>query len=189
MRILQMTKKEKIKDIIVSNRVPFGICLLLITVNVCFYFGVIAYQDRIINGLQVSYSDLRKERYGSPNAEKDRFVRARKELINFERRLSSGSDLVIIATDLKNKLQQPGISVGKMTFKPEKSDDGILWKFTTSVTLSGHYENLKRILADIYNSPNLYCIDRLAFYNSSDNKENVDLSLSITMYYHNNGKS
>ena len=179
--------KEQLKQIIILNKIPLGVCSLILGFNFIFYLGFIGYQEGKIEDLQESYSKIRNYKHNAQHNEENHYLKVREDLRNFDNQIVPVSSFVKIVSDLKNKFQRSDVMVSKMTFKPDQLKDQALWKYTTSFTLSGEYKTLKRILADIQNSPNLYCIDRFAFYNDSDTSEKVELSLSITTYY--NGKS
>lgn len=177
-----MIRKDILK-IIRLNRAAFGVCAGLLAINMIIYIGLVSGQETRITYLQEQYSQLRKlKNTAKANGEK-RYVDARKDLDRFYNNLEPESDFMDMVGDLKEKFADSGLKVSKMTFKPEYIAPHSLFKYTTSCTVTGEYRHLKKILADMQNSPFVLCIDLLSFYNDSGEKEKVDMSIAFTTYY------
>ncbi|MBU0993992.1 MAG: type 4a pilus biogenesis protein PilO [Proteobacteria bacterium] len=165
------------------KRISFGICFVLLAANVLMYIILVAGQGKDIDSLQERYSKLRRlKNTPKPNGETG-YLASRKDLEQFYDHLEPESDFIDMVGDLKERFTESGLVVSKMTFKPEYLANHSLWKYTTSCTVTGGYRQLKKILADIQTSPFLLCIDQLAFYNDSNEKEKVDMSIAFTTYY------
>jgi len=111
------------------------------------------------------------------------YLQAQADLRHFKSQLLPKATFADRVRELYDVLQKQNLSVSKMTYKPEKVERLNLWKYTTSFVVSGEYERLKGLIADVQNSSSLFCIEDLSISRKAKDKEQLDLRLKIATYF------
>jgi Tfp pilus assembly protein PilO len=163
---------------------------ILLAANLIFYASVINGQKATIADLQKKYSNTRQLRSRDLN-KKDpvhELKTARESWQEFISKLPPVTMVTFGIKELISIIDRYESSNTKLIFRPEKVALLELWKYSTEITITGEYENVRKLLAEIQNSPNLYCIEKLSMIQSKKEGK-VDLTLGITTYSRlNNGK-
>ena len=163
-----------------------GACLLAVVMVI----GVWLEYDRNVQilKLQEQYSSIRrmKNREGADPA--DPYVKAKQDIRAFYDRLEPKKAFLVMVGDLKQLLDQSGLSLPRMTFKPEFLKGPSVWKYQTSCTMSGSYPDLKEILAKLQSAEELFCIDQLSLYHDAPSRDKMSMTIEFTTFYkENNG--
>lgn len=179
------------KKYILKYKIFWSICVILLAANLIFYASVINRQKAAIADLQKKYSDARQLRSRDLN-KKDPFLefeRARQSWQEFIAKLPPVTMVTFVIKELIRIIDRYESTNTKLIFRPEKVDLLELWKYSTEITITDKYENIRKLLAEIQNSPNLFCIEKLSMIQSKK-EGNVDLTLGITTYSRlDNGKT
>ena len=104
-------------------------------------------------------------------------------LSGFKAQLHPKAGFTEVVREFFDIMHKQGLSVEKMSYKPQSIDFKGLLKYSTSVTLTGNYPRLKAFLAGVQNSGQLFCIEKVSFVNRSAERELVDLNLTISTYF------
>ncbi len=172
-----------LKKYILKYKIFWGICGMIFTANLVFYASVIDKQKTMLASLQEKYSNTRQ--LGLPGSSpKNPFLQykmAEQSWQTFILKLPQMSMVTYGIKELKKKISTYGSSVNKLVFRPEKIDSLELWKYSIEISVIGRYENVRQLLADIQNSPSLFCIEKLSV--KRDKQEgSVNLKLGIATY-------
>ena len=158
---------------------------ILIAVNIICYVMLIRKEQNRVESLKKSYMDLRKKvrQTHETDGEVVQYINAKKALRTFRKKLPVQNakkelELEINAFLAKNKLKSAPVRFEHMGI--EKSL--FIIKYRTDFAAVGFYEHLRQFLADIQNSPQLFCIDSLQFTNLSGEDGRVELNLGISIY-------
>jgi hypothetical protein len=175
-----------IKGIITA--VPYGrllwsACVLVLAGNIVFYFFFLTGWADKVSELQAVYAQKRGRTMTGGDGAEVGYLKARKDVRTFVDRLPEKATFTDQVKELNDILGRNGLSVAKMTFKPSAVDVLSLSKYTTELKVAATYPKLKRLLADIQEAPGLFCIEGLSIENQSKDRENVVLSLVISMYF------
>lgn len=158
----------------------FGVCFFA---NLAFYASVINRQKLTIADLQQKYTETRQLNTRGLNS-KDSFSElksARRSWQEFIGKLPPVTMVTLGIKDLIRIISRYESSNNKLLFNPKKVDQLELWRYSTEITITDGYENIRKLLAEIQNAPHLFCIDKLSMAKSASEGK-VDLTLGITMY-------
>lgn len=165
------------------NKLFWGVLGLLVVANGFFYFLVIAKQRVEIDEFQVSYRKSRALTSSDHDLLYRQLDRAQKSIQAFKVQLPGSSQFADTVMGLFESMHKQGLTVGKMSYKPETITSEGLLKYTTSFVVTGSYLRLKAFLADIQNSKKLLCIENISFGNRSVDTEVVDMKLTLASYF------
>lgn len=171
------------KKYILKYKIFWSICGILLAANLIFYVSVIKGQKIAITDLQKQYSDTRQLR-SRDLTEKDPLLElktARQSWQEFTAKLPPITMVTFGIKELIKIIGQYESSNTKLIFRPEQVALLELWKYSTEITITDKYENSRKLLAEIQNSPNLFCIENLSI-TQSKTEGKVDLTLGITTY-------
>ena len=166
------------------SRFFWVVCLVLLLLNLVFYTAFVRGQQDRIDELQRLYTQKREARVDRKNPAMHGYFKANDDLQLFKDKLPPKAAFADTVGKLSVFLSRRGLPVQRMTYSPESVTTSLaLWKYSTSFTVTGTYAQLKGLLADIQNSPELYCIEDLSFLNRSKETEKVDMTLKIATYF------
>jgi len=165
------------------NKIFWGTCCVIFLLNLFFYASIIKRQSKKIDELRYLYAKTRNIGIFDKKDTATKHILARDAIQLFRDKLLNKSTFPDHVKELYDAINGQGLSITTMIFKPELVDNLSLWKYTTSFKVSGQYAKLKGLLAEIQESPSLFCIESLSFKNQSKNEELVDLNLSISTYF------
>jgi hypothetical protein len=141
-------------------------------------------QRNRINELQKLYNAKRKVPALKKDSNQERYLQARNDINSFIGALPEKKDFAETAGELFSILKKHQINIGQTVYKPESVDFNGLTKYVTSLTVKGTYSSLKAVLADIQESKTLFCVEDLAFSNSSNLGDgSVEMKLKIATYF------
>ncbi|MCD6272794.1 MAG: type 4a pilus biogenesis protein PilO [Deltaproteobacteria bacterium] len=160
-----------------------GLIIVITLFNFILYLSLIRNQEKQIRELQQAYIEQRKTVEENINDKTQQYFAAQKSILSFKEHLPETSEFAGRVKELNTVLHKHGLSISRMIFKPTKIDNLSLWKYTTSITVSGKYRRLKSLLANIQNLPGLFCIENISFKNRSEKREKVDMSITMSTYF------
>jgi len=165
------------------NKIFWSVCCVILLLNLVFYALIIKIQSKKIDELRCLYAKTRNIGTFDKNDKTTKYILAKDAVQSFRDKLHNKFAFPDHVKELYDAINGQGLSISTMTFKPELVNNLSLWKYTTSFKVSGQYAKLKGLLAEIQESPSLFCIESLSFKNQSKNEELVDLNLSISTYF------
>ena len=165
------------------NKIFWCACCVILLLNLFFYALSIKRQSKKIDELRCLYAKTRNIGTFDKNDKTTKYILARDAIQSFRDKLLNKFAFPDHVKELYDAINRQGLSISTMTFKPELLDNLSLWKYTASFKVSGQYAKLKGLLAEIQESPSLFCIESLSFKNQSKKEELVDLNLSISTYF------
>lgn len=166
------------------NRFFWGGCVFILLLNLAFYVVVIERQRDRMARLETVYS--KKRNPVGLRAEGERIAGYRiagEEVKLFEAGLPPKEKFVQRLKEMHDLLERHGLTMDRITFKPKAVGALKLWKYTSSFSVSGRYAQLKGFIADLQNSPNLFCLEKLSFINRSSTRELVNMKLEVSTYF------
>jgi Tfp pilus assembly protein PilO len=168
-----------------KSQLLWGLCLLLLLLNVGFYFFFIRGQHQQIRDLQARYSRQRAElaRFSKTFGGGELYAKRLAVLEAFQDHLPQKIAFTEKAAEIEALLKKNGLRVEKMSFTPSEAKELGLWKYTTSLAVNGPYASLKAFLADLQNSPSLFAIEKLGFQNDPANKGALEMTLNISTFF------
>lgn len=166
------------------SRFFWGVCSILLILNIVFYAVFIKNQRNKIEEMQETYSAKRGStlhKGGAANATQN----AREALAMFKDKLAPKAAFAEKFKRLNELLEKHGLPVSGMSLSPANQPEGPLqlWKYTASFTVTGPYGQLKRLLADIQNLKDLFCIESLSLENRSKDRPDVEMRLEVASYF------
>lgn len=160
-----------------------GLIIIILLLNLILYLSLIRNQKKQIADLQQIYIQKRKSGPVNINDEIEQYLAAQKSVPAFRKHLPETSEFAERVKELDTALRKNGLSNSRMIFKPVKTDNLSLWKYSTSFSVSGKYSRLKSFLANLQNLPGLFCIESISFKNRSKKSEKVDMAITISTYF------
>lgn len=174
---------RQLVHIVRFNKIFWGVLCLLVVANLLFYFLVTKQQRAEIDELQAKYRKARALSSKDHDLVYQNLDRAQKDIRAFKAQLPGNAQFADIVIGLFESLHKRGLTIGKMSYKPETLAREGLLKYKTSFMVTGSYLRLKAFLADIQNSKDLLCIEHISFGNRSAEEEVVDMKLTLTTYF------
>ena len=172
--------------ILKNYKLPSCLIIIVIFFNFILYFQVIRKQKKQIAELQQVYIDQRRTGDVNISDKTKQYFAVQKNILTFKEHLPETSEFAVRIKELNTVLHKSRLSISKMIFKPTKIDDLFLWKYTTSITVSGKYAKIKNVLANIQNLRGFFCIEKISFKNRSKKTEKVDMLITISTCLRNN---
>ena len=159
-----------------------GACLVI---NLIYFAVVTGEQKSRVARLHRNYREMREKDLDSVNRDGTirQFIQAREQIQEFRKTLPEESASEKLSEEVNSLIRKNGLAVEPIVFKPEGIVDLLLLRYTADLTLQGPYPRHKQLLADIQNSPRLFCIETLSFDNSPAQARGVTLRLSISTYF------
>lgn len=174
---------RRLIKIVSAYKLFWTLCGVLLAVQIFLYTGPIQKQETEMAQLQARYFDLRSksDSMQQPGSGVGYYLQAMTAWSLFQQKLPVMSEVSDTARELRYLLEKERVDVGAMTFKPEWVKELDLWRYTTAVTISGPYENVRKALAHIQNAPNLFCVESFSMKQGSGDGR-VELRLVIATY-------
>lgn len=159
-----------------------GACLVI---NLLYYAVVTGEQKSRVARLHRDYREMREKDLHSVSRDGTirHFIQAREQIQTFRMTLPEESVAEQLSEEVNTLIRKNGLALEPVLFKPEGIVDLLLLKYAADLTLQGPYPRLKQLLADIQNSPRMFCIESLAFENSPSRSRGVTMKLSISTYF------
>jgi type IV pilus assembly protein PilO len=175
--------KQYIIEIVRQKWRLLSIILILLLFNVALGVVISAYQIPVLAELQTKWSAMRRQ---STHAGKvDSVTLYRQGALDLEKlkaRIPEKREFARVLSDLLEAAANSAVEVGTITYKPVQLKEEPLLSYQLSLSVSGRYAAVKSYLADLQKNPELIVVDSVAFSNSDEFVENVEMDLQITIY-------
>ncbi|MBA4367837.1 MAG: hypothetical protein C0403_09390 [Desulfobacterium sp.] len=171
----------RLSKIFYTYKIYWSLLLLVFFVNLIMQVTVIQNQQEKIREQNKNYTALREDWNQKPDDPDviTGYENRKMALEAFLGSLPEMADLSDKATEISSFFNKNGMTSGKIQFTPDRKEELSLWKYSTSLSVSGTYEGMKGLLADIHGSPSLFCIEHLSLKKGSE-KDQVDMRLKIS---------
>ncbi len=173
----------RLSKIFKAYKIYWSLVLLVFLVNLIMQFTVLQNQQEKIRELNTNYTALREDWNRKPDVPDliTGYENRKTALEAFLGSLPEMADLSDKATEINSFFNKNGMTSGKIQFSPDRKEELSLWKYSTALSVSGAYEGVKGLLADIHGSPSLFCIEHFSLQKGSE-KDRVDMRLKIATY-------
>jgi Tfp pilus assembly protein PilO len=168
---------------VLAHRLVFTMLAAFFVLNGLVYGVLSSTQEKQIKSLRASYQHLRSLKNSSNENSSDPYQKARKEIDRFYETLEISSGFMEMVVALKNQVNDFGLHIRKMNFKPEPMENPSVIQYKTHLVVSGEYRRLKQLMAALTRSSRRICIETLVFQDHSDEEEMVDMEIIFSTYY------
>ena len=177
---------RSIPSVIKSRQAFWIIWGAVILFNLFYYMGYVRENRRLGAKLETEYGDARRElaRISRQDDTYQAYWAAKQALQTFRRLLPEEKEMETVAGELREIIGGNGLTAeAEIRFKAEGIVDLLLLKYGMTLSLSGTYEQVKRTLADIQNSPRLFSIEKISLAAGTRDGREATLSLTLTTYF------
>ena len=174
---------KKIKEIKIHAVFLISICSLLIVINLIFYNYFLSIQQDEMYQQREYYFKKRNAGKDNINNKNLQYANALKALKIFKKELPSSSVFADSIDKLNRVFNRDTLTTSKMLFKVSKADNLGLSKCSTTLTISGNYLELKKVLADMQKEDEIFCIEELSFKKHPEGQNQIDMVLTIATYF------
>lgn len=173
----------RLYTIVKTYKIYGSLCVLVLLMNLIMQITVIQNQQNEISEQNKKYTALWEDFGQQPYYQHDVYGYKNRKMVleTFLRSLPEMADLSDRATEISSFFNKNGMTSGKIHFTPDRKEGLSLWKYSTSLSVSGTYEGMKGLLADIHGSSSLFCIEHLSLEKGSE-KDQVDMRFKIATY-------
>ena len=177
---------QEIYKIVRLNKLIFAGFAGMLAVTILIGGWLVYDKDAQLIRLQEEYGHMRRIKNRGDADAIDPYMKAKEDIHAFYDRLESKKAFLSMVGEFKALLNQTGLGLPRMTFKPDFLSESSVWKYQTSCTITGSYPDLKKILATLQASEGVFCIDQLTFYRDAPGRETMRMAIDFTTYYKEN---
>lgn len=152
-----------IRKAVKANWIFWGACFVLLAVNLIFRVTILRSQQNEISRQIDAYESLRTSRSRGNPTVYQRYASGREDLETFLQALPRMTNISDKARELRSFLSENRIASGEIRFNTGREEGLSVWKYSTTLSISGTYPDIKQFLADIQESPSLFAIEHLSF--------------------------
>ncbi|SLM28658.1 hypothetical protein MTBBW1_1430030 [Desulfamplus magnetovallimortis] len=156
-------------------------CLVLFVALLFFRYTVIEKQGREIDSLISDYSKIRERGNSNDNLYLS-YESARHQLDSVRLALPQFHEFPYVISDINDLLEKNNLVSSGMIFKPVLTDKLDLWKFASSLSVEGSYQNLKSFIAGFQAMPGINTISRVVFNKEKKESGSITLEVDIAVY-------
>lgn len=162
-----------------------GIALLL-GFGLFHYVSVVHPRAERVDALQRTFLESRRRLAQVTQADSAirRYLSAKERLQTFRQALPEERALRTLSAEIQGYIADHGIVAedGPVRFRPDGVGDLVLVRYVLPIKLLAPYGALKAFLADLGNSPSLFCLEAFALYNRSGETAQAELELTVVTY-------
>lgn len=111
-----------------------------------------------------------------------RYLSAKETLQAYRRELPDEGKLRDLAAEIDGFVAAHRISAEPVRFRSDRMGELMLLRYVADMELRAPYARLKGFLADLGNSPSLFCVERFALANRGGDAELAELRLTAATY-------
>lgn len=174
---------EKFKTIKIYAVFLVSVCFFLILINLLFYNYFVSIQQDEMYQQREHYFKKRDAGKGNVSNKNLQYANALKALKIFKKELPSSSLFADSIDKLNRVFHRDSLTISKMLFKVSKADSLGLFKCSTTLTISGNYLELKKVLADMQKEDEIFCVEELSFKKHLGGQSQIDMVLTIATYF------
>lgn len=156
--------------------------LILAVANAGIYFFSSLYQQPALADLQAKWAEMRRSARSPAIDRGMSYQQGSADLKAWNDRIPPKRDLARIVGELFSIAASNSVTVGTITYKPEKVKDDNLLAYGIGLTVTGRYASVKSFVADLGRMKEIVIVDAISLNNSKMTEEQVDLKVSLTAY-------
>ncbi len=111
-----------------------------------------------------------------------RYLSAKEALQAFRRQMPEELALEALNAEIRELAAKHGLSWEPRRFRPEGMSELMVMRYALELRLRAPYPRLKGFLADLGNSPSLFCVEEFALLNRASNEPLAELQLRLVTY-------
>ena len=159
-------------------------CGLLLLTGLLVHFGWVRPRARAAAELQSAFLESRRQlaRLEEADSAVRRYLAAKEAIQAFRRQLPEEMALEALNAEIRELASKHGISWQPRRFRPEGMSELMVWRYTLEADLRAPYPRLKAFLADLGNSPSLFCVEEFALLNRGHAEPLAELQLRLVTY-------
>jgi Tfp pilus assembly protein PilO len=159
-------------------------CALLIGFGLMVHIAGVRPRVRRAEALQRTFMDGRRRLATVQRADSAvrRYLSTQKALQSFRRELPDEEAIGAMGAEIEGFAEARGIESDPIRFRSDGMGDLMLVRYVVELELRGAYPRLKEFLADLGNSPSLFCVEGFALENRGGDAERAELRLVVATY-------
>lgn len=160
------------------------VCGLLLAAGLLIHFGWVRPRARAAAELQTAFLESRRQltRVEEADSALRRYLAAKEALQAFRHQLPEEMAVEALNAEIRELAAEHGISWEPTRFRPEGMSELMVWRYTLEVDFRVPYPRLKAFLADLGNSPSLFCVEEFALLNRGHTDPLAELRLRLVTY-------
>ncbi|MFP4309459.1 MAG: type 4a pilus biogenesis protein PilO [Desulfococcaceae bacterium] len=157
---------------------------LLMVAGMAIHAGWVRPRAEAAAELQRAFLETRRElaRVVEADSAVRRYLSAKEALQVFRRGLPEETALETLNAEVRELAAKHGLSWEPRRFRPEGMSELVVWRYALDLRLRAPYPRLKAFLADLGNSPSLFCVEEFALLNRANNEPLAELQLRLVTY-------
>lgn len=182
-----MIDTEKLRHYVSEGRMVYGVCALLITLNLGFYIFISSPGNAKILEMKQAYMSLKgeKERLESSDISsrlaRDYLRAVENDIGEVMKRLPDQGSMTDIIQRIHSLAKKEGLAITSASYSSGGEKGGDIVSNVISFPLSGDYRKLRRFIYGLENLEYLISIDDLNI--SASRGSDVSLSIRISVYF------
>lgn len=114
---------------------------------------------------------------------REAFRQAQQDLEKFNRRIPDRNGLSALVGEIFSIASRVGLDIRAIKYSPEKVKGRKLLEYPLTFAISGEYEQVKKFIHQVEQSPRLIAIDKISLRRDSQDEGRVKLSVSMITYF------
>lgn len=180
--------RNQLLEVLKSKRVPFGVILALILVNMGIVIYSRLFQEPKLVRLQNEWSEKRRLVTGGEGDLASIYRQGTADLVAFQERIPLKRDFTRQMMEVFEIAADNGLKVKGITYKPESLGEANLVVYGVSMNLDGQYAGIKSFISDLQCHGGLLTIDSISLSSGSMTEEAVSLKMQLSAYLRPEGK-
>jgi Tfp pilus assembly protein PilO len=170
-----MTKQYKI--IIIS-------CAVAILCNIAVKYYLISEQNKNIIALQKVIADARSSSHLKADISLLPVSTRKEDISRIMHKIPREFSFTQYAAKLRALMDINDLYVEKtLVFKPEKIKNSDLLKYNTNITVTGNYDEIKKLIADILNLPGVVYFNSAHFKRAKDSQDKIEFKSELSLFF------
>ncbi len=172
-----------------QNRIVPVILLVLLLANLGLYlvtaYGIAPEASRLEQQFLRQQEDLRQvESLGRQKDTPEAIYRqGKQDLAAFFAAIPAREDLTTLIGEIFSLARGAGLAIERVSYDPEKLKGSPLLSYTLVFSVTGNYEQLKKYVFSLEQSPRIFTLDEISFSASDAAARTVTLNLRFTTYF------
>jgi len=175
--------KEALLESLKRNKNLLVAAGLLALITLGLYVSVSTYLAPAVIAAQAQWNDLRSRTAAIGRGDVTSvYAKGQADLRAFEERIPLKRQFPRVLGDLMESASSSGVTIGSLSYKPERVKDENLLAYVLTLKVGGRYAAQKSFLADLLSSREMVVVDGFSLSNSDAFEEYVVMDLHLTVY-------
>ncbi len=179
-----MSLRHRLKPVFRQYRIFWIIFVLFTLGNILYYSTAIRSAERRSEALRAEYRTRRTALNQVPEVDSAvrQYIQAKQDIQTFRKKLPDGDVAGELTDELNSLLRNNNVDSSPVIFTSQGVDKLFLIRYTAEFSAIAPYSAVKKLLADIQNSPHLFCIESLDLKNRSGDTGQAEIHLKIATW-------